>query len=92
MASTQSATSIDRAADNWTDSVGQTFSNVSDAFSSARAPASMGHCKADFKLPSFYNTPRGLETMSFGHAGRPARLKIALVTRNRLPFSRSQVM
>ena len=49
MASTQSATSIDRAAVNRTESVGQRFSNVSDAFNSARAPASMAHCRAAFK-------------------------------------------
>ena len=49
MASTQSATSIDSAQVSWIESVGQAFSNVSDAFSSASAPASMAHCRAAFK-------------------------------------------
>jgi hypothetical protein len=49
---------MDRAAVKWTDSVGQTFSNVSDVFSSARAPASMAHCRAAFKPDILVLPPR----------------------------------
>src|SRR4030095_7252277 len=66
MASTQSATSIDSAQVSWIESVGQAFSNVSDAFSSARAPASMAHCRAAFTPDILLRYSSTRETISFG--------------------------